>query len=71
MATENPWGAPRTPRANATWRTFLRVDRTHIGVGKDSPSGRLAEQKPGVTSNVVSLSRVGGLHFRYAWRQAA
>jgi len=51
--------------------TYYNVDRTHLAVGKDSPSGRLAEQKPGVTSNVVSLSRVGGLHHRYAWRQAA
>ena len=50
---------------------YYNVDRTHLAVGKDSPSGRLAEQKPGVTSNVVSLSRVGGLHHRYAWRQAA
>jgi len=51
--------------------TYYNVDRTHIGVGKGSPSGRLAEQKPGATSNVVTLSRVGGLHHRYAWRQAA
>ena len=25
----------------------------------------------GLTSNVVSLPQVGGLHHRYAWRQAA
>ena len=46
-------------------------DWTHLGVGKDSPCGRPAEQRPGATSNVVSLPRVGGLHHRYAWRQAA
>jgi transposase InsO family protein len=51
--------------------TYYNEDRTHIGVGKDSPSGRLAEQKPGLASNLVSLPRVGGLHHRYAWRQAA
>jgi hypothetical protein len=51
--------------------TYYNVDRTHLAVGKDSPSGRLAEQKPGLASNVVSLPRVGGLHHRYAWRQAA
>ena len=64
MATENPWGAPRI-------HTYYNVDGAHIGVGKDSPCGRPVEQMPGVTSNVVSLSRVGGLHHRYAWRQAA
>jgi len=51
--------------------THYIVDRTHIGVGKDSPSGRPVEERPGVTFNVVSLPRVGGLHHRYAWRQAA
>jgi transposase InsO family protein len=46
-------------------------DRTHLGISKDSPLGRLVEQRPaGATSNVVSLPRVGGLHHRYAWRQA-
>jgi transposase InsO family protein len=47
-------------------------DRTHLGVGKDSPLGRPVEHRPaGSTSNAVSLPRVGGLHHRYAWRQAA
>jgi len=51
--------------------TYYNVDRTHLGVGMDSPSGRPVEQRPGVTSNVVSFPRVGGLHHRYTWRQAA
>jgi len=46
-------------------------DRTHLSICKDSPCGRPVEQRPGVTFNVVSLPRVGGLHHRYAWRQAA
>jgi transposase InsO family protein len=50
---------------------YYNADRTHLGVGKDSPSGRPVEQRPCVTSNVVNLPRVGGLHRRYAWRQAA
>jgi hypothetical protein len=55
----------------ASFVTYYNVDRKHIGVGKDSPCGPPVEQRPGVTSNVVSLPRVGGLHHRYAWRQAA
>jgi transposase InsO family protein len=51
--------------------TYYNVDRTHIGVGKDSPCGRPVEKRPGLTSDVGSLPRVGGLHHRYAWRQAA
>ncbi len=47
-------------------------DRTHLRLGKDSPLGRPLEHRPaGSTSNVVSIPRVGGLHHRYAWRQAA
>jgi putative transposase len=47
-------------------------DRTHLGLSKDTPVGRPVEQRPaGATSSVVSLPRVGGLHHRYAWRQAA
>ncbi len=47
-------------------------DRTHLGLSKDTPLGRSVEHRPpGSTSNVVSLPRVGGLHHRYAWRQAA
>jgi putative transposase len=46
-------------------------DRTHLGLGKDSPLGRPVERRLGPASNVVGFSRVGGLHHRYAWRQAA
>jgi putative transposase len=51
--------------------TYYIVDGTRIGVGKDSPRGRPVEQRPGATTKVVSPARVGGLHHRYAWRQAA
>jgi hypothetical protein len=51
--------------------TCYNEDRTHIGVGKDSPCGRPVEQRPGRKANVVSLPRVGGLHHRYAWRPVA
>jgi putative transposase len=51
--------------------TYYNEDRTHIGVGKDSSCGRPVEQSPGREAKLVSLPRVGGLHHRYAWRQAA
>jgi hypothetical protein len=51
---------------------YYNQDRTHFGLSKDSLLGRPVEQRPlGATSNVVSPPRVGGLHHRYAWRQAA
>ena len=46
-------------------------DRTHLGLGKDSPRGRPKEIRPNSTARVVALPRCGGLHHRYGWREAA
>jgi hypothetical protein len=45
--------------------TCYNADRTHLGVSRESPCRRLVEQSPGARSNVISLSRVGGLGHRY------
>jgi transposase InsO family protein len=50
---------------------YYKQDRTHLSICKDSPCGRLVEQRPDTISNVVGIPRVGGLHHRYAWRKAA
>ena len=50
---------------------YYNQDRTHLSICKDSPCGRMVEQRPDTTSNVVGLPRVGGLHRRYTWRRAA
>jgi putative transposase len=50
---------------------YYHEDRTHLGLGKDTPLRRPVEWQPEPTSNVVGLPRVGGLHRRYAWRRAA
>lgn len=50
---------------------YYHHDRTHLGLGKDSPRGRPVEPRPAPAATVVSLPRVGGLHRRYAWRRAA
>jgi hypothetical protein len=46
----------------------VKIDLRHR---RRPPCGRPIEEMPGATSNVVSLPWVGGLHHRYAWRQAA
>jgi transposase InsO family protein len=51
--------------------TYYLVDRTHIGLRKDSPMGRPASPKPSHKARIVSLPRIGGLHHRYEWREAA
>ncbi len=50
---------------------YYNQDRTHLSICKDSPCGRPVEQRPDTNSKVVSFPRVGGLHHRYTWRQAA
>jgi hypothetical protein len=46
------------------------AERVHTSIG-DAPAGRLPEAKPSDSAKVVGFPRVGGLHHRYAWRDAA
>ena len=50
---------------------YHHQDRTHDWLKKDTPQPRLVETKPAVGSPVISQPRLGGLHHRYTWRQAA
>ena len=50
---------------------YYHLDRTHDGLGKDTPDRRPIENNPGNGAKVISLPRVGGLHHRYGWQQAA
>ncbi|MBN1773697.1 MAG: hypothetical protein JXB32_20710 [Deltaproteobacteria bacterium] len=51
--------------------TYYLQDRTHLGLAKDTPAGRAVEQRPSPTAKVIAVPRVGGLHHRYRWREAA
>jgi putative transposase len=44
---------------------YYHEDRTHLGLGKDTPGGRVAAAAPPSGSKVISLPRLGGLHHRY------
>jgi transposase InsO family protein len=41
------------------------VDRTHLGLGKETPGRREAEKNSAPGCRVVSIPRLGGLHHRY------
>jgi putative transposase len=45
---------------------YYHEDRTHLGLGKDTPDGRVAASAPPNESKIISLPRLGGLHHRYA-----
>jgi transposase InsO family protein len=44
---------------------YYHEDRTHLGLGKETPAGRKAEAKPAPDCLVVSIPRLDGLHHRY------
>ncbi len=50
---------------------YYNQDRTHCGLDKDVPIERLIQTKPFIDSKIIKLSRVGGLHNRYQWKEAA
>ena len=51
--------------------SYYHEDRTHCGLGKETPARRNVYSKPSEAAQVISLPRVGGLHHRYQWREAA
>ena len=50
---------------------YHHEDRLHDALEKDTPNRRAVEQRPGPSATVTSMPRLGGLHHRYTWRQAA
>ena len=50
---------------------YFHEDRTHLGLAKDTPFKRAMTPQPSAAATVVALPRVGGLHHRYTWREAA
>ncbi len=50
---------------------YYHEDRTHDSLKKDTPNGRPIEHRPTPDSKVPGGARLGGLHHRYCWREAA
>jgi transposase InsO family protein len=50
---------------------YYHEDRCHLGINKDTPNQRRVTPRPSATAKVVALRRVGGLHHRYEWWEAA
>jgi putative transposase len=49
---------------------YYNAERVHTSI-RDSPVGRPVESRPSEHAKVVGLPRVGGLHHRYRWSEAA
>ncbi len=50
---------------------YYHQDRIHDALNKDTPYRRVTEIKPAPNATLVSIPRLGGLHHRYCWREAA
>lgn len=50
---------------------YFHEDRIHDSLGKDTPNGRPVQDKPYPNATVLSSARLGGLHHRYSWAEAA
>src|SRR5271166_1500171 len=44
---------------------YYHEDRTHLGLGKDTPTGRVVVPAVPCASKIISLPRFGGRHHRY------
>jgi putative transposase len=51
--------------------SYYHADRIHDFLGKDTPAMRPVSSKPNPSATLVSFPRIGGLHHRYEWQQAA
>jgi len=49
---------------------YYHHDRNHLNLDKDAPYKRPVQDKP-KDGKLVELPRVGGLHHRYEWKEAA
>jgi hypothetical protein len=50
--------------------SYYNAERVHTHL-RDAPAGRPTEAPPSPDATVIGLPRVGGLHHRYVWRDAA
>ena len=49
---------------------YYNDERVHTSIS-DAPAGRPVKSRPSECAKVVGLPRVGGLHHRYCWHEAA
>jgi hypothetical protein len=51
--------------------SYYHADRIHDSLEKDTPVMRPVSYKTDQSARLISLRRVGGLHHRYDWQDAA
>ena len=49
---------------------YYNTERVHTSIG-DAPQSRAVQEQPSKRAKVIGLPRVGDLHHRYEWAEAA
>jgi transposase InsO family protein len=65
------WNERHLKRILRGYFDYHNTDRTHLGLAKESPVKRPISKMASVTDQLLEMPRVGGLHHRYEWREAA
>ena len=65
------WNEQHLRRLIRDYVSYHHDDRVPDSLEKDTPNRRPVEQKPTPQATVISHPRLGGLHHRYTWREAA
>ena len=58
-------------RLGRDYLAYYHQDRTHIALNKNTPAQRAVERRSRFQTGIISISRLGGLHHRYCWSEAA
>ena len=58
-------------RLGRAYVAYYHADRTHIALNKSTPAQRVVEHRSAGRSHLVCKPRLGGLHHRYNWSEAA
>ena len=62
---------PHLRRLIRDYVNFYHDDRIHDSLNKDAPGRRPVEPRPSRFATVTSSPRLGGVHHRYGWSEAA
>jgi len=65
------FGEEHLRRILRSYFEYYHQDRTHLGLDKETPTERPVSHRASSSARLMELPRVGGLHRRYEWSEAA
>ncbi len=66
-----PLNSQHLKRLGNEYLAYYHDDRTHKSLGKQTPDRRPIQSRPAADSEILALRRIGGVHHRYHWTEAA